>query len=326
MFRTGRVQHCFALFAWAVLALNIPVILWGAYVRASFSGDGCGAHWPFCNGQVIPSHMAAPMAIEFTHRAMTGADTFVVVVLCVWAFLSFPRAHATRLYASLSLLFLFIEALLGAGLVLFRLVAHNHSAWRAAYLSGHLTNTMLLLAALTTTAWVATWRIDGVHWKRTPRLLAGALVIVLAVSVTGAIAALGDTLFPAGTLSGAVGQDFSSKATLLLRLRMVHPAIAVLGAVYLLFVAGKIFQNTNDVRLRIASSSTLAVTVLQLLAGVVNFALLAPLWMQLLHLLIADLLWISVIVLTLDATVSTKTRRDSAQTRSGARLAPIDAG
>ncbi len=145
----------FARFAWAVLAYNIPVILWGAYVRASFSGDGCGAHWPFCNGQVIPRNMGAPMAIEFTHRMMTSIDSIAVIAMCVWAFRAFPRRHAVRLFSILSLVFLFIEALLGAGLVLLRYVAQNQSAGRAWYLSAHLTNTMLLLAALTITAWAA---------------------------------------------------------------------------------------------------------------------------------------------------------------------------
>src|SRR5947209_12532637 len=113
MVRASKIaRKRFALFAWAVLAYNIPVILWGAYVRVSFSGDGCGAHWPFCNGQVIPQHMAAPMAIEFTHRLMTSIDTFAAIALVIWAFLSFPRRHAVRRYAVSSFVFLLIEALL----------------------------------------------------------------------------------------------------------------------------------------------------------------------------------------------------------------------
>src|SRR5690348_8144988 len=113
----------FANFAWGVLAYNILVILWGAYVRVSFSGDGCGAHWPFCNGQVIPRNMDAPMAIEFTHRMMTSIDSVAVIAISVWAFLTFPRRHVVRLFSVLSLVFLVIEALLGAGLVLLRYVA-----------------------------------------------------------------------------------------------------------------------------------------------------------------------------------------------------------
>lgn len=306
MFGEDRGRRRFALFAWAVLAFNIPVILWGAYVRISFSGDGCGARWPFCNGQVIPTHMATPMAIEFTHRAMTGVDAFAVLAMCIWAFLAFPRRHAARLYSALSVLFLFIEALLGAGLVLLRLVANNHSGWRALYLSAHLTNTMLLLAALTATAWAASTGIQRVAWRQAPRLLTGALAVTVAVSITGAIAALGDTLFPAATLASGMAQDFSSTASVLLRLRMIHPVIAVLGAAYLMYVAGRILQRSDSGPLRTAATRVLFITLFQLVAGAVNITLLAPLWMQLFHLFVADVLWIAVVLLALDAAAAVR--------------------
>lgn len=304
MFSGDGGRRGFVRFAWAVLAFNIPVILWGAYVRISFSGDGCGAHWPFCNGQVIPTHMAVPMAIEFTHRAMTGVDTFAVLAMCLWAFLAFPRKHAARLYSGLSVLFLFIEALLGAGLVLLQLVANNDSPWRAAYFSAHLTNTMLLLAALTATAWAASNGIERIEWKRAPRLLQVALLVAIAVSITGGIAALGDTLFPAATLTSGMEQDFSSTASLLLRLRMIHPVIAVLGAAYLMYVAGRILQRDDSGAPRTAAARVLFITLLQLIAGMVNITLLAPMWMQLLHLFFADVLWLAVVVLTLDTAAS----------------------
>jgi heme a synthase len=233
-FATPISRKRFALFAWTVLAYNVLVILWGAYVRVSFSGDGCGAHWPFCNGQVIPQNMAAPMAIEFTHRVMTSVDSFAVIAMCAWAFLAFPRKHAARLYSVLSLVFLFIEALLGAGLVLFRYVAKDQSAGRAWYLSAHLTNTMLLLAALTIVAWLAQTNSDRVRLAHAPGKLLGAVVVTVCVSITGVIAALGDTLFPASSLASGVQQDFSSASGMLLRLRLMHPVIAILGAVYLI--------------------------------------------------------------------------------------------
>lgn len=299
MVQSEQARKRFAQFAWAVLAFNIPVILWGAFVRISFSGDGCGDHWPFCNGQVIPTHMAAPMAIEFTHRAMTGVDTVAVLAMCIGAFVLFPRKHAVRLHAALSVLFLVMEALLGAGLVLFRLVADNHSAWRAVYLSAHSTNTLLLLAMLTATAWAASSGIESIEWRRAPGSLKAALLVVIAIAIAGTIAALGDTLFPSATLASGLKQDFSSTTSMLLRLRMVHPAIAALGGVYLLYVSGRILQRDASGSLRRAAAAVLFIVLLQLAAGMVNLALLAPLWMQLLHLFLADTLWISVVVLTL---------------------------
>jgi heme a synthase len=300
---SAAAQKRFAKFAWAVLAYNIPVILWGAYVRASFSGDGCGAHWPFCNGQMIPQNMGAPMAIEFTHRMMTTIDSVAVIAMCVWAFRTFPRGHAVRLFSVLSLAFLFIEALLGAGLVLLRYVAKDQSAGRAWYLSAHLTNTMLLLAALTVSAWTAYRNVDRLRLGNATRTLIGALVMVVFVSVTGAIAALGDTLFPASSLSGGMQQDFSSASTLLLRLRLVHPVIAVLGGAYLIWAAAGMLKQNEAGNARTAAGRVLGITLFQLAVGAVNLTLLAPVWMQLFHLFMADVLWIAVLLLVLEVTI-----------------------
>ena len=294
----------FAMFAWALLAFNIPVILWGAYVRISFSGDGCGANWPFCSGQVIPQHMAAPTAIEFTHRMMTSVDSIAAILLCVWAFRAFEKHHAVRRYAVLSLLFLFVEALLGAGLVLFRYVAHDQSAGRAIYLSAHLTNTMLLLGAFATTAWLAHRAAHSPHWGRTSRRFASALIATVVISITGAIAALGDTLFPATSITGGLQQDFSSASSMLLRLRMFHPFAALAGAAILLWAAVGLLKRDEDSPARKAGLTVVVLVLAQILAGSVNITLLAPVWMQLTHLLLADLVWIAVVVMTLEASAA----------------------
>jgi heme a synthase len=292
--RATTSRRFFARFAFAVLLYNLPVILWGAYVRVSFSGDGCGANWPTCNGQIIPQAMAAPMAIEFTHRAMTSVDTIAVLALVVWAFFAFPKKHAVRRYASFSLIFLLIEALLGAGLVLFRYVAKDQSAGRIWYLSAHLTNTMLLLAALTITAWLAYSGRARLRLFSAPKPLLFALALTIFVSISGAITALGDTLFPASSLAAGVRSDFAASAALLLRLRVLHPAIAIAGALYLVWIALR-------VRLPRVSAAVLLAVFVQVAAGMLNLLLLAPLSLQLIHLLLADLLWIAVVWLVLDA-------------------------
>jgi len=292
----------FTWFAWAALAYNFPVILWGAYVRVSFSGDGCGAHWPTCNGQVLPGEMTAPTLIEFTHRMMTSVDCIALIALCVWAFIAFPKSHAVRRYAVLSVIFLFIEALLGAGLVLFRHVARDESAGRAWYLSAHLVNTMLLLACMTATAWLAYTATARFNLARIPRLLWGSLAITVAVSITGAIAALGDTLFPAASLAEGMRRDFSSASSLLLRLRLVHPVIAILGAAYLIWAAAAMLRGKPEGdSLRTAGARVIALVLCQIMLGAVNLSLLAPVWMQLIHLLIADIVWVSVVMLSLEA-------------------------
>jgi heme a synthase len=296
--RGARARRAFGVFAWTVLAYNIPVILWGAYVRVSFSGDGCGAHWPFCNGQVIPQHMAAPMAIEFTHRLMTSVDSIAVIALCVWAFLSFPRGWAVRLYSVLSLVFLLVEALLGAGLVLLRYVAHDQSAGRALYLSAHLTNTMLLLAALTITAWLARTDAERLEWRNVPGSVLGGAAVVIAIGITGAIAALGDTLFPASSLTAGMQQDFSSASSVLLRLRSMHPLVAMAGAAYVVWAAAKLLSVDDGART--AARRVIALVLFQLMVGAVNITLLAPVWMQLVHLLVADVVWVAVVLMAIE--------------------------
>lgn len=304
----------FALFAWALLAFNIPVILWGAYVRVSFSGDGCGAHWPFCAGQVIPQHMAAPMAIEFTHRMMTSVDTIGAILLCVWAFRCFPKGHGVRRYAILSLIFLFVEALLGAGLVLFRYVAHDQSAGRALYLSAHLTNTMLLLGAFTTTAWLASTGALSASWSKVSGKFQGALAAAVLVSITGAIAALGDTLFPSTSLSAGFQQDFSGASNTLLRLRMFHPVVALAGTAMILWAATSLLKREEDSPSRKAGIRVIVCVLAQVLAGAINIVLLAPVATQMIHLFLADVLWIAVILMSLEA----------ASVRTGHAVLPAD--
>jgi heme a synthase len=294
--QTVKSDPGFSLYAWLVLAYNIPVILWGAFVRVSFSGDGCGANWPFCNGQVIPHAMKLPTMIEFAHRMTTTLDTILVVGLCVWAFYAFAKKHPVRRYALLSLLFLFVEALLGAGLVLFRYVAKNQSAGRAWYLSAHLTNTLLLLAVLAATAWFASTSVSRFRLQSVGRSAWIALAVTALIAITGAIAALGDTLFPASSLAAGIHQDLTSPQTLL-RLRMWHPIVALAGVAYLLFVASRQARAH-----RLAAAAVAAMTILQLCAGMVNLSLLAPVWMQLTHLFLADALWIAVVLLALETT------------------------
>ena len=288
----------FAWFAWVVLAYNVAVILWGAYVRASFSGDGCGAHWPTCGGQFLPTQMATPRLIEFTHRMMTTLDSLATIALCIWAFRAFPKKHAVRRYSLLAVVFLVIEALLGAGLVLFRYVAHDLSVGRAGYLSLHLTNTMLLMGTYTITAWLADREQDEIKLSGMSSRLRMAVLTTFVVSITGAIAALGDTLFPTTSLVNGVAQDFASGSSALLRLRLLHPAVAILSAIYLLWSAFGAMQDREEGdSLRTAGARVAVMVMVQVLAGFANIYLQAPVWMQMLHLLIGDVVWIAVVLL-----------------------------
>src|SRR5690348_950494 len=155
--RPGR----FAAYAWMVLGYNILVILWGAVVRATGSGAGCGDHWPLCQGVVIPHADQIATLIEFSHRATSGIDVLLVIGLCWMAFRRFGRGHAVRRYAAATAFFTLTEGLVGAALVLFGEVGNVISTVRVVVLSTHLVNTFMLLASLALTAWAASSGVSG---------------------------------------------------------------------------------------------------------------------------------------------------------------------
>jgi heme A synthase len=298
----------FRQFAWAALAYNELVVLWGAYVRASGSGAGCGNHWPLCNGTVLPTAPQVATLIEFSHRITSGLALIAVVALCISSFRIFPRGHRVRGLCVASVAFLFMEALLGAGLVLFNYVAQNASIGRAVYLAAHLTNTLLLLGALAAAAWFAVAEPIELKLKEVPWPFWAVLPVAVVVCITGTVAALGDTLFPSATLAAGMRQDFSPAASFLVRLRLVHPLVAA--------VSGLLFATVAFFALRVSSRSTMrtlsilviVTTFIQLCAGMANLALLAPVWMQIAHLFLADVVWVALVLFVAESAVPIRVR------------------
>jgi len=289
----------FRRYASAVLAFNVAVIAWGALVRATGSGAGCGQHWPLCNGQIVPRSAALETAIELTHRATSGLALLLVLGLFSWSRRLWPRGHAARRAAAYALGFIVLEALLGAALVLFGWVAKDASAGRGLAMALHLANTFLLLAALTLT--VARSR-DAREAR--PRRAAGALPLLVALGlvatmlagVSGAIAALGDTLFPATSFAAGLRAELDGGARLLLRLRVVHPLVAILAASLAAACAHLAARAQPDAAVRRAAGALGALVALQVVAGLANVLLLAPAWLQVAHLVLADGVWISLVL------------------------------
>ncbi|HRV90930.1 MAG TPA: COX15/CtaA family protein [Anaerolineae bacterium] len=284
----------YAAFAWGTLLLNIFVILWGAFVRATGSGAGCGSHWPSCNGEVIPWSAQTETLIEFTHRITSGLALIAVVILLVWAMRSYPKGHVVRLGAKLSLAFLILEALLGAGLVLFELVAYNDSVTRAVVGALHLVNTFLLLSVLTLTAWWASGR-QPVQWRGQGWLgwaIWAGFVAILFLGASGAVTALGDTLFPATSLVEGLREKFSPTAHFLVRLRLYHPILAIVVGAYLIMIANLFNFYRSTLATKQLTRVLTGLYIIQLLVGAFNVVLLAPIWMQLIHLFLADLVLI----------------------------------
>lgn len=291
----------FAKFAWSVLAYNLAVILWGAYVRASGSGAGCGSHWPLCNGEIIPRSSGIETIIEYSHRITSGLALILVVILFIWALVAFNAKHSARIGGFLSLVFIITEALIGAGLVLFEYVAENKSMARALWMSAHLINTFLLVAALSLTAWSATlgerlrFREDSaLNW-----LFIFALIATIILGVSGAVTALGGTLFPVNSLAEGLKQDLSPTAHILIRLRFFHPFIAIFVSIFLIVITRLVHAWQRGALTAKLAKSLISLILLQLFAGLLNLILHAPIWLQLVHLLLADLIWISLVLFIL---------------------------
>jgi cytochrome c oxidase assembly protein subunit 15 len=291
-----RIPGTLVKYAWCVVAYNILVILWGAVVRATGSGAGCGNHWPLCNGQVVPLSPRIDTIIEFTHRCMTGGIIFLVIGLIVWVFRSTIKGQAARTMAVAATVLLVTEAILGALLVKLGYVTDNRSTGRVIMLSIHFSNTLLLQASLTLTAVML-----GTEQMTRELRLRGArgmwailgLVATIIVGVSGSLAALGDTLFPSSSLRSAIAADLSSSSPILLRLRGLHPLSAVIAGAFVIWI---VWQARRMGASRLATA-VLVLLGAQFVLGLIDIALLAPVWMQIVHLLGADLYWTALVAL-----------------------------
>lgn len=304
--RTELKLTRFARYAWFVLAYNIVVILWGVFLRASKSGDGCGQHWLTCHGEVIPSAPELKTVIEFSHRITSSLAGILVLILLVWAIVNWysskPERKTYVLKAVIgSFVFIVIEGLLGAGLVLTGNTAETLTPTRPFWTAGHLINTLILVAFLTLTAWFASGG-KPFNFRAQPKILlilgAGVVGIFL-VGISGSIAALSNMLFPSASLGEGLAKDFSATSHILLRLRISHPILSILVGAFLVFsaywlkikFAGSFWINrwTNWLILLVAIQ--LAFGSLTLLTG-------APILMQLGHLLLADAVWIVFVLMS----------------------------
>lgn len=300
----AQPSRAFTRYAWSLVCFLVLVILWGAWVRISGAGAGCGNHWPTCNGVVLPIAPSTKTLIEFTHRLTSGLCLPMVLVMLGWAWRLFPKGHGVRKASVITLVFLLSEAALGAGLVKFELVADNASVARAITAALHLINTFTLAGAATLAAWWSNhsaphpWQHAApVKWA-----LLTALGLILVSSMSGSVTALGDTLFPTsifveGGLMARLKEDLSGSTHFLVQLRLIHPVLAVGTAFYLLFLSFGI-RAEHESGLRVSLGLGLTVfTGLQLLAGFSNIGLGAPGWLQIVHLCLALSIALTVILL-----------------------------
>jgi heme A synthase len=289
-----RARRVFPYVAWATLVFNVLVILWGTVVRATGSGDGCGASWPKCGQQFIPPNPTMETFIEFSHRAssfLAGLGVAAVFVLALWAW---PKRHLVRKAATVSGIFLVVEALLGASLVLFGWVDDDVSAARMIVVPLHLTNTFVLLGSLAATAWWGSGFAEPTTEgkDRSIRWLWIGAIALLVIGATGALNALADTIFPSDSLAEGIAAEFGPTAPFLLRLRIIHPAIAIAAGLLVGWIAADTARRGSHTTKRLASAVSIVV-LLQFFVGIANIFFLTPLAIQVTHLMIADILWLS---------------------------------
>lgn len=282
--------------AWGVLGYTVLVILWGGFVRASGSGAGCGDHWPLCNGEVIPTAPALNTIIEFGHRLTSGLALPAVFVLAWLVFRAFEPGSPVRKAAVASVAFMVLEAAIGAGLVLFEYVAYNPSIARAVWMAAHLSNTFLLLGSLTLTAWWAEGgAVPRLHVSGHTALVGTSLLATLVLGAGGAVTALGDTLVLGGGLDPATDPVVAA----LVGARVFHPTMAFVALALLgVTVAASRPAGPRVVGMGMA---VLGLFVVQMALGALNVWLQAPVWMQIVHLLMTDLIWIGLVVFAVEA-------------------------
>jgi cytochrome c oxidase assembly protein subunit 15 len=283
----------------------ILVILWGAVVRATGSGAGCGDRWPLCNGDFFPHHPRIATVIEFTHRSMSGICTALVAALIAWTFVTKPKGDRARKAAVWSGVLLVSEALLGAVLVLGGYVDRNTSDMRTLVQCVHFTNTMLLLAALTLTWWWLRGSSPAGAPARSRNIAWIALALTILTGATGSVAALADTLFPSPSLREGLAQDFAVDAPLLVHMRWMHPAAAVLAVIAAVVLCRHLSRS--------GAQWIGALLLLQVALGLADMAALAPVALQVVHLLGADVFWIALVAVSSELIFADKTSRAAAE-------------
>lgn len=275
------------------LATNVVVILLGALVRATGSGAGCGRSWPSCHGTLVPE-LEGATAIEFTHRASSGIALIVVAALVWLVFRRTERGHPARIGAVVSGISIIIEALIGAVIVLAEWVANDASVARAVSVPIHLVSTFVLLAGLVLTVfWLSGGRRIRLGGHGNVGRAWGLIALgMLAIGATGGVTALADTLFPKEAFEIAGIFDEDATAHFLTRLRVFHPLVAIVVGLVAAVWARRGFWDREGAVGRAARLVVVFVAA-EFALGTANVVLLTPVWLSLVHLALADGLWMA---------------------------------
>ena len=287
------MKSTFSKLAWAFLGYLILVILFGAWVRITGSGAGCGAHWPLCDGEVVPRAPSVERMIEYTHRVTSGLCGVFGIGFLVAAWRRFGGRHLVTRAAVATMLFILVEGAVGAMLVKLELVAGDTSSLRALVVALHLGNTLLLTASAALMAWLA-GRPEGTRFSVADQggWFAVALLAIVVTSMAGAVTALGDTVFPVGSAAAA-----EAGSHVIVRLRILHPVLAVTTAAYLGWFVHKLLAQGLEAEALTWARRLGLLVVVQVIFGFVNIGLAAPGWAQIIHLALAQGVWVAAVLL-----------------------------
>ncbi|MCU0317110.1 MAG: heme o synthase [Fimbriimonadaceae bacterium] len=295
----------FGKFSLLLLAYTVLVVLFGAFVRASLSGDGCGTSWPFCHGSVLPIGAQTKTYIELTHRFTSGLVLFGTIALVVWSFRLFAKGHVIRKASVVALGTTLISSAIGALLVRAEWVVHDKSLGRAISMPIHLVNNFFLLASLALAGyWALGGALPGKNLKsstaRGIKWLAGGYFLL---GMTGALSAMGKTAYltelkAARTFLERITMHVGENAPPLLRGGLTHPILAmgVLAlTAWVCYFAKQSLPQSQPVKQW--ANWVLGIYLFQMAFGVVNLVMSAPVAMQLAHLLLAVISWLALVML-----------------------------
>ena len=297
----------FAKYAWFVLGYNLLVIIWGVFLRASLSGDGCGEHWLTCGGEVIPSAPQLKTQIEFFPRITSSLAGIFVIGLLGPSIVKrvkekSPESRLLVKMSILSLIFIIIEGIVGGLLVLTGNTAANWTPTRPFWMAAHLINTFTLIAVLSLTAWFAGGGKSFSFFKAERKVLLLLIIAILGifiVGMSGSIAALSSMLYPSSTLAEGIAKDFSASSHYILRLRVFHPLLSVLLGLFLIGLAAWLKKKANNDSSTVRWANILSgLVLLQFISGIVTLLTLSPIIMSLIHLFLADAVWIAFVLMT----------------------------
>lgn len=275
------------------LVLSVLSILAGAFVRATGSGDGCGATWPTCKGRIIPSLSDTSEIIEFSHRGISG----ILLIVTLYIFVNsrkLEKGSIARRASNYLTFFVLFEALIGAVIVIFEWVGLNSSLPRIVAVPIHLVNTFGLLASYVILFKILENKLDSIKnlWDRNFIIIS---ILFLLTGATGSITALADVLYPSASFIEGFLDDFDRTSEVLTRLRIFHPVVSTILSIAL-YIESKQLQKRFDINTNFLKFLIFAAVFL----GVANVLSNIVLFLSIFHLALADLLWITYIYVSLD--------------------------